>query len=152
MPGVAQPPSINPAAPPRQQGGAPTAGPLEAGGARILVVDDNADAALTLVELLRVLGYQAESAHDGERALRQLDIFRPQLALLDISLPGMDGYELARQVRARPDGAALRLVALTGYGQEDDRARARAAGFDEHLVKPVEIDQLTGTIERLLGG
>ncbi|MGZ5180194.1 MAG: response regulator [Ramlibacter sp.] len=146
---MAQAPSSNPAAPPQQQGGGSPAAP---GVARILVVDDNTDAALTLVELLEVVGYQAESAHDGESALRQLDSFRPQLALLDISLPGMDGYELARQVRSRPDGAALRLVALTGYGQEDDRARARAAGFDEHLVKPVGIDQLTGTIERLLGG
>jgi PAS domain S-box-containing protein len=120
------------------------------GSGRILVVDDNADAALTLADLLEVLGYEVRTAGDAESALAVLDGFRPHLGLLDIGLPRVDGYELARMIRSRPDGAGLKLVALTGYGQESDRQRAREAGFDEHLVKPVDIDRLTEIIQSLL--
>jgi CheY-like chemotaxis protein len=132
---------------------APAPGPSQAAaaGGRVLVVDDNADAVETLAELLQLLGYETRTAGDADSAMRQIDDFRPQLALFDIGLPGADGYELARRVRARPDGSAIRLVALTGYGQESDRARAMEAKFDEHLVKPVAIDDLTSVITRLLG-
>jgi CheY-like chemotaxis protein len=117
----------------------------------VLVVDDNADAAETLAELLHLLGYETRTAGEAQGALREIEAFRPQLALLDIGLPDIDGYELARQVRAGPQGESIRLVALTGYGQDSDRARAMQARFDEHLVKPVAIDDLTAVIQRLLG-
>src|SRR3954471_14436827 len=131
---------------------APSPGPSQttAVTGRVLVVDDNADAAETLAELLQLLGYETRTAGEADGAIRQIDAFRPQLALFDIGLPGADGYELARRVRSRPDGDAIRLVALTGYGQESDRARAMEARFDEHLVKPVAIDDLTSVISRLL--
>jgi CheY-like chemotaxis protein len=83
--------------------------------------------------------------------MRQLDDFRPQMALLDIGLPGVDGYELARRMRAEPGWRRPALVALTGYGQDSDRARASEAGFDEHLVKPVASTELTELIARYLG-
>ena len=120
------------------------------GSGRILVVDDNADAAQTLAELLQVIGYEARTAPDATVALQVLEEFQPQLALLDIGLPQVDGYELAGLIRQRPAGKDVRLVALTGYGQESDRARALAAQFDEHLVKPVGIDRLTEVLQRFL--
>ncbi|HYF20252.1 MAG TPA: response regulator, partial [Ramlibacter sp.] len=113
--------------------------------------DDNVDAAQTLAELLQVLGYDARTAGDHRSALQELESFRPQLALLDIGLPEVDGYQLAGMIRQHPAGAGIRLVALTGYGAESDRARAMEAQFDEHLVKPVAIDRLTDVIGRLLG-
>jgi PAS domain S-box-containing protein len=112
---------------------------------RILVVDDNVDAVEVLAEALGELGYTVRVAHDGPEALEVVTGFTPEIALLDIGLPVMDGYELAERLRAR-FGATVRLVALTGYGQDADRARSRAAGFDEHLVKPIELERL----ERLL--
>jgi signal transduction histidine kinase len=130
-------------APPEPLGGT-------AGSGRILLVDDNADAAQTLGELLGVIGYEVRTAGDADEALEVQDVFRPQLALLDIGLPRIDGYQLAGLIRRRPHAQAMRLVALTGYGQDSDRARAREAGFDEHLVKPVEIDKLIAVIDRLL--
>lgn len=128
----------------------PVPAPPAGGTGRILVVDDNQDACETLAELLRMSGYEAATAGDAQSALAALDAFGPHLALLDIGLPGMDGYELAAVIRARPDGAGLKLVALTGYGRDNDRARAMQAGFDEHLVKPVVIDKLLETLSRLL--
>jgi CheY-like chemotaxis protein len=120
--------------------------PALATSGRILVVDDNTDAAESLSDLLELLGYESRTAGDAQAALVQLDTFHPQVALLDIGLPGTDGYQLAGMVRARPEGKDMRLVALTGYGQASDRARALAAGFDDHLVKPVSIDKLTELI------
>jgi CheY-like chemotaxis protein len=114
-------------------------------------VDDNADAADTLSELLQMLGYETRTAGEAKAALRQLEEFRPQVALLDIGLPDVDGYQLARMMRDKPQGTGLRLVALTGYGQDSDRARASEAGFDEHMVKPVAVDRLTELIARYLG-
>jgi CheY-like chemotaxis protein len=143
MPPVIQPPS------PAQPSPMPDTG--SAGGGRILVVDDNVDAADTLSELLQMLGYETRTAGEAQAALRQLEDFRPQIALLDIGLPDVDGYELARLMRGKPQGAGLRLVALTGYGQDSDRARASEAGFDEHMVKPVAVDRLTELIARYLG-
>ncbi len=121
-------------------------------GHRILVVDDNLDAADTLARLLDSFGHAVRTAASGPQALALLGDFRPELAVLDIGLPGMDGYELARRLRADPRLEGLHMVALTGYGHEVDRARALAAGFDEHLVKPVPVDQLMGTIGRLFAG
>jgi CheY-like chemotaxis protein/anti-sigma regulatory factor (Ser/Thr protein kinase) len=128
-----------------------TAGPPR--GGRILLVDDNRDAAETLRVLLADVGYAVCVASDGPSALAALDGFLPELALLDIGLPGMDGYELAGRLRADPRLRArppLRLVALTGYGREPDRARALATHFDEHLVKPVQAQHLVATLARLL--
>jgi signal transduction histidine kinase/DNA-binding response OmpR family regulator len=111
-------------------------------GLRVLIVDDNEDAAEMLLGALSELGYSARSAHDGPSALRTAAAFAPQIALLDIGLPVMDGYELARRLRADPIHAAIRLIALTGYGQPSDVNAARDAGFDAHVVKPVDLDRL----------
>lgn len=105
---------------------------------RVLVVDDNTDAATMLAALLTQLGHDVRTAGDGPAALSLLDGFTPDLALLDIGLPGMSGYELARRLRAREDCRDVRLVAVTGWGQPDDRRRSLDAGFDEHLTKPVD--------------
>ncbi|CAG1017259.1 two-component system, NarL family, sensor histidine kinase BarA [Burkholderiaceae bacterium] len=135
-------------APPRES---PTvAPPLESGG-RILLVDDNADASEMLRLLLQEAGHEVQVASDGPSALAAVDGFRPDIALLDIGLPGMDGYELAVRLRADPRLQGMKLVALTGYGREPDRARAMATHFDEHLVKPVPSEQLLEVIARLLG-
>ncbi|HJT77089.1 MAG TPA: ATP-binding protein, partial [Gemmataceae bacterium] len=109
---------------------------------RVLLVDDNADAAESLGMLLRLWGHEVAIAHEGPGAIRAADVQPPEVALLDIGLPGMDGYELARRLRQRPEGAGLLLVALTGWAQEEDRRRTQEAGFDYHLVKPVELDAL----------
>ena len=122
------------------------------GGMRVLVVDDNRDGAELLEEVFRALGHTTRLAYDGEGALELAHQFRPEIAFLDIGLPVMDGYQLARRLRAAPGLAQVRLVAVTGFGQEADRGRAREAGFDEHLTKPVEIDQLRLLMDRLLPG
>src|SRR5690606_6397238 len=103
----------------------------------ILVADDNRDAAATLATLLELDGHTVQTAHDGPTALEAALERRPNVALLDIGMPGLDGYELAERLRALP-GEPLRLIALTGWGQEEDKRRARGAGFDEHLTKPVD--------------
>ena len=114
-------------------------GPAENGGRRILVVDDNEDSALMLSEVLRAKGYQTRTAHDAPAALLAAAEFCPELAFLDIGLPVMDGYELAARLRKIPRLEGIRLIALTGYGQESDRQRTAAAGFERHLVKPVDL-------------
>ena len=105
---------------------------------RVLVVDDNRDAAESLAMLLGLDGYTVDVAHDGVTALSRAVEFQPEVVLLDIGMPGMDGYEVARKLRACEFTRSIRLIALTGYGQPDDRKRARAAGFDDHFTKPVE--------------
>ncbi|MDB5875266.1 MAG: chemotaxis protein methyltransferase CheR [Ramlibacter sp.] len=117
---------------------------------RILVVDDNQDAAETLAELLRVVGYEVRCAGHAEAAMALLETFNPGLALLDIGLPGIDGYQLAGMLRADPRAQAMKLVALTGYGRDNDRARAMAARFDEHLVKPVTAERLFNVLAQLM--
>jgi PAS domain S-box-containing protein len=109
---------------------------------QILLVDDNEDARLLLAEVLAAFGHEVQTAADGPAALAMLEAFAPDVAILDIGLPGMDGYELATRIRALPGHAKLRLLALTGYGQPADTARTRDAGFDVHLVKPIEIQRL----------
>jgi signal transduction histidine kinase len=105
---------------------------------RILVVDDNVDAGESLGQLLQFSGHQVVVAHSGPKAIEVSRAFQPRVALLDIGLPGMDGYELARSLRAEPFGPELLLIALTGYGQDEDRRRTREAGFDHHLTKPAD--------------
>lgn len=113
---------------------------------RILVVDDNRDTAVTMAMLLKLAGHQASIAHNGTEALVMLDDVQPDVALLDIGLPEMDGYELARRIRTvRGD---LLLIAVSGYGQAEDRARSREAGFDEHFIKPVDPEVLLAFIAR----
>lgn len=107
---------------------------------RILVVDDNRDAADMLSRLLQEKGHTVAVAYDGEQALRMAADFRADIGLLDIGMPGMDGYELAS--RLRRDSPNVFLVAITGWGQEDDRTRALAAGFDAHLTKPADPDDI----------
>ncbi len=113
-------------------------------GEHVLIVDDNEDAARLLREALAALGYDARTAADGPDALRVADEFSPIIGVLDIGLPVMDGYELARRLR---DRGPIQLVAVTGYGQPSDRERSRAVGFDAHLVKPVALDELAQVLE-----
>ncbi len=114
---------------------------------RILVVDDNVEAAQTLHKLLSVLGHQSAVAHDGIVALELAKSFKPSIALLDIGLPVMDGYELAGRLREQLGDGPLRLIAITGYGQDGDRARARQAGFEHHLVKPITVEALVTLLD-----
>ena len=116
---------------------------------RILVVDDNSDAADMLAILLEQLGHTISVAHDGDEALKLIDDHAPDLAVLDIGLPGMDGYELARRLRANPSTRDTRLIALSGYGQTSDKEQSKRAGFDAHLVKPIAFNDLQQVIEQL---
>jgi CheY-like chemotaxis protein len=111
---------------------------------RVLVVEDHADSARSLSLLLELLGHEVEVVADGREAIGAVERFRPALVLLDIGLPGMDGYEVARRLRAR--GSKALLVSLTGYGRDADKLRSREAGFDSHLVKPVDLE----TLKRLI--
>lgn len=114
---------------------------------RVLVVDDNADAAESLSMLLSLDGHTVEFVLDGPAALKKISgDFAPDLVLLDIGLPGMNGYEVARAIRATESGRAIRLFALTGWGQPEDLARAYAAGFDGHLLKPVDDEALRAAL------
>ncbi|WP_437279752.1 ATP-binding protein [Sorangium sp. So ce375] len=121
--------------------------PAPAGRRRILLVDDNLDAVELLAESLGAMGHATRVASDGPSALRIAEEFAPDVALLDIGLPVMDGYELARRLREQPAGGRVRLIAITGYGQEADFRRSKGAGFETHLVKPIQIDRLTSLIE-----
>lgn len=112
---------------------------------RILVVDDDRDVANSLTLLLSMEGYESRSVYEAQQAASEVEAFRPDVVLLDIGLPGMDGYEVARQIRAR-DGHQPVLVAVSGYGREEDRRLSEQAGFDAHFVKPMEL----GELERLL--
>ncbi len=109
-----------------------------AGRRRVLVVDDNDDAALSLSTLLGLSGYETHLAHDGSAAIVQADRLKPEVVLLDIGLPGRSGYEVAEHIRTQPWGRSALLVAITGWGQEEDRRRSESAGFDAHLVKPID--------------
>ena len=107
--------------------------------ARILVVDDNVDSAETLKELLRGLGNEVRTAYDGVEAVSAAADFEPDVVLLDIGLPRMDGYDVARTLRRQTRGRDLMLVAVTGWAHEEDRMRSREAGYDHHLAKPVDL-------------
>ena len=147
-----------PSSGPPEPGAAPKALEEEAAGAtrrhgaargrRVLVVDDNADACDAMKFLLEEEGHEVRTAGDGPAALEEARIRPPEVVLLDIGLPGMDGYEVARALRALPGCELASIVAVSGYGQAEDRAQSRAAGFDEHFVKPVAPDRLLEIVRR----
>ena len=109
---------------------------------RILVVDDGHDAADSLCMVLRMFGAECDVVYDGEGALAAIEAKRPKIDLLDLSMPGMDGYEVAQRVRINPEYDTVRLIALTGWGTDEERMRSEAAGFSEHWVKPVSATTL----------
>ena len=119
---------------------------------RILIVEDREDLVDTLTRLLTRLGHAIETAHDGPAACERALAFMPDIVLLDIGLPGMDGYEVARRLRVEASLDGLIIVALTGYGSESDRDRSKESGIDAHLVKPVEPDALVAIIENATAG
>jgi CheY-like chemotaxis protein len=129
---------------PQPRDGAPVRVP-EREALRVMVVDDNADAADSLATLLEALGHDVHVRYDPHGVVADAALLRPDVFILDIGLPGMDGFELARRLRAGP-GADAVLVALTGYGQAHDRVLSRAAGFDRHFVKPVDIVDLEAAL------
>jgi CheY-like chemotaxis protein len=115
---------------------------------RVVVVEDNTDSREMLDRLLRMEGHEVHSAEDGASALEVVARVVPDVVLIDIGLPGLDGYEVARRLRDTPAGRSMLLVAMTGYGQPRDRLRALEAGFDDHLVKPIELGRLRALIAR----
>jgi CheY-like chemotaxis protein len=116
---------------------------------RVLVVDDNADIVDSLAMLLELEGYEVAKAGDGLQAVAAAGHFRPHLVLLDIGMPRLDGYGACRRIREQPWGKRMRIVALTGWGQDDIRRKCDEAGFDRHLVKPVEPAALRGLLAEL---
>ncbi len=114
---------------------------------RILVVDDNKDSANSLAVLIQLMGHEAAAAFDGPTALAIATDFKPDLVLLDLTMPGMDGFAVARELRSRQGNAALSIIALTGFGQSDFLRATKEAGFDSHLTKPAPPAELT----KLLG-
>jgi len=127
---------------------APAAKGPEVYGRRVLVVDDNIDAAESTAAFLRLEGHEVKAVHDGLQGLASLKVFDPHVVVLDIGLPGLDGYAVARQLRERGDTSHVLLIALTGYGQKEDRQRAADAGFDYHYVKPADPREIQVAIER----
>ncbi len=120
---------------------------VQAGKLNILVVDDNEDAASLLASFLESVGHQSVTASNGNDALALFDRHHPDLVLLDIGMPGMNGYELARRIRQHPYGKATKLVAVTGWGKDEDRYRSKEAGIDVHLVKPVENEEILALVD-----
>jgi CheY-like chemotaxis protein len=139
---ICLPSVVRPAAAPEPAVAGPAASVSDNGNLRVLVVDDNADAAEMLAALLEVQGHAVSVEYDARGALARARNEHPDVLLLDIGLPDMDGYELARRLRAQPENAGATLVALTGYGQKQDRQEARQAGFDHYLVKPADLNEV----------
>jgi CheY-like chemotaxis protein len=115
---------------------------------RVLIVDDNVDGAASLSMFTELLGHTAEVAHNGPQALEKIESFRPDVVFLDIGLPGMSGFEVARLLRNTPQALHAKLVALTGWGSEETKRQAQEVGFSAHLTKPVDLSD----IEQILGG
>jgi len=115
---------------------------------RIMVVDDNRDSADSATDILRLLGHRVECCYDGKSALEMTPRFRPDVVLLDIAMPILDGYETQKLLRRQAGMDQVFVIAMTGYGNEDDRRRTQAAGFDAHLIKPVELDSLVGLLNQ----
>jgi CheY-like chemotaxis protein len=139
-------PAPAPAPAARENGHAPAA------ACRVLITDDNRDAADTLGRLVRAWGHPVRVAYDGPAAIAAARDFRPRVVLLDIGLGGMTGYEVAGHLRHEPGLDGVRLIALTGFGQEEDRRRSKEAGFDHHVVKPVDPDTLRGLLAEAADG
>lgn len=116
---------------------------------RILVVDDNVDSAESLAMLMEITGHEVKMAHDGLEAVEKAESFQPEVILLDIGLPKLNGYEAASKIREQTNGKEIKLIALTGWGQEEDRQRSKEAGFDAHIVKPVDHDELTKLLDSM---
>jgi CheY-like chemotaxis protein len=127
--------------PARPETAAPSAG-RAVRGLRILVADDSVDSALTLHALLSAAGHDVQAVHDGFAALQRAAEFRPHVLVLDIGMPGLNGYDTCRRIRAEPWGRNAVIIAVTGWGADEDRRRSREAGFDAHLVKPVDYAEL----------
>jgi CheY-like chemotaxis protein/two-component sensor histidine kinase len=125
--------------------------PGERSRRRILVVDDNRDFAVMLAAMLELLGHTVTTAHDGFDAVANVQSIRPHIAFLDLGMPKMSGYEAARRIRERPWGQSVALVAVTGWGHDADKRRSREAGFDAHLVKPVDIAAIEGLLDTITG-
>ena len=136
---------------PRNEGRA-TASPLSALGKRIVVVDDSAMQSQSMLLLLKQFGYDVRVAHDGPSALKLIAEFLPRVALIDIGLPGMNGYDLARQIRATPQLKDTVLIAQTGWGREEDRHQSRQAGFDYHFTKPLDHELLSKVLSEAWAG
>ena len=117
---------------------------------RILVVDDNVDAATSLGRLLNLSGYEVRVVEDGSAALTEFERFQPRVVLLDLGMPGMDGIETASRIRQLSGGRGASLIAVTGWGHDEDRRRTHEAGFEAHLVKPLKIRQLEGILARIV--
>jgi len=119
---------------------------------RVLVADDNRDAAETCAMLLQLSGHEVQVVHSGRAALEAAERFRPHVALLDIGMPELSGYDIASRIRAAPWGAQVTLIAVTGWGQEEDRRRALSSGFDRHLVKPIDPVLLEQLLREIAAG
>lgn len=120
------------------------------GRRRILVADDNEDSASAMAMMLKLMGYEVSTASDGPEAIQRAEAFRPALILLDIGMPGMNGYDACRHIRQQPGGEEIVIAGLTGWGQEEDKRRSRDAGFNYHLVKPVapaDLEKLLAAVE-----
>jgi CheY-like chemotaxis protein len=127
--------------------------PVSSGPTRkILVVDDNRDSADSMARLLSVLGNEVRTAHDGIEAVDAAEEFRPEVILMDVGMPRLNGYGATRRIRERPWGRSVIIIALTGWGQEGDRIQSREAGCDGHLVKPVSLADLDRFLTQLAGG
>jgi CheY-like chemotaxis protein len=133
--------------------GQPAAAPAApATGCRVLVVDDNQASARTLGWMMEALGYEAQTAHDGPSAIEKAHEFKPHVVLLDIGLPGMNGYDVCRTMRADPDFKDTVFIAQTGWGQQEHLENSREAGFSQHLVKPVELAKLQDVLAKFSPG
>jgi DNA-binding response OmpR family regulator len=133
---------------------APTLTPSKQ-GFKILVVDDNHDSALSLAMMLSIMGHETRTAHDGESAVETAESFLPDVVLLDIGLPKLNGYEVAQRIREHAWGTSMFLIAVTGWGQEEDRQRSSEVGLNVHMVKPVEpaaLERLFAELRRERGG
>ena len=112
-------------------------------------MDDNTDAANSIAILLQEMGHDTCTAHDAQSALTQIKLFKPQIVLLDLGLPGVDGVEIGRRIRSKTEGRSISLIAVTGWSQDHDRRRTAEAGFDAHLVKPVTAQQIQSVIAQV---
>jgi CheY-like chemotaxis protein len=124
--------------------------PLHAGSMRVMLVDDHLDSVVSMGRLLRLLGYDVRAALDGLRALSCAEEFRPEVALIDLSLPGLDGFSVARRMRGLDATRETRLIAMTGWATKECAWRSREAGFDLHLVKPVSVEMLSDALSGVL--